>query len=107
MLRYGLSQYIDYEAGDWPVATLLANMISCLILGFLIGYQLKNELSSSLSLLLATGLCGGFSTFSTFSAEIFTNLQSGQHLLAFIYLAVSLAAGLACMMLGYWIITCR
>ncbi len=72
--RYGIALALKPYALQFPYATLCANILSCVLIGFLMA---KMELSSSYKLLLMTGFCGGFSTFSTFSAETFQLLQAG------------------------------
>jgi len=67
--RYGISKLLSGNHFDFPLATLLANIISCIILGYLFGVTLKAGLTNQAKLLWMTGFCGGFSTFSTFSLE--------------------------------------
>ncbi len=64
LCRYGLS--FLFPATVYPLATLAANVLACLLLGYLVGIDLQNN---TIKLLLATGFCGGFSTFSTFGKE--------------------------------------
>lgn len=76
LCRYGIATAMSQF--DFPYATLLANVLACVILGFMAGYCLKNDVSSSIRLLIMTGFCGGFSTFSTFTYETFSLLQQGK-----------------------------
>lgn len=70
ILRYLLSQIIHSEQGAFPVATFLTNVLGSLLIGVLIGILSKfAPTHAGLYLLLVTGFCGGFTTFSTFSNE--------------------------------------
>ncbi len=101
LLRYWIGMALKGQSLVFPWGTLTANAVSCVILGFLIGYNLKHELSTSSRLLLMTGFCGGFSTFSTFSGEAYLLLQDGKIKLALAYLAASLAIGLLGIIFGF------
>lgn len=92
----------------WPFklyyATLLVNIIGCLLIGFLIGYLQKNSSSNeSLKLLLITGFCGGFTTFSTFGLENFNLLQSQNYITSLIYIASSIIIGIAFVGVGIYL----
>ena len=98
--RYGIAVWLKPSEFIFPYATLLANIISCIVLGCLITLGQKSFFSSSTYLLLATGFCGGFSTFSTFTAETFALFENGQETLAFINIAASLLICLGAIFLG-------
>ena len=99
--RYGVGAYIlKSVAVRFPVATLMANALGCLLIGLLMGY-LSNRTASLWSLLLVTGFCGGFTTFSTFSNETFQYFRQGLYTLAIGYMALSLFLGLLMVSLGF------
>lgn len=102
MLRYALSRFNQHDSAGWftTTGTFAANMISCLILGALISYDSKNDLGLSGKLLLLTGFCGGFSTFSTFSYEILQYIQKGQTGIGVLYLIASVIISLGFIVLG-------
>lgn len=88
--RFSLSRVLEPYGFDFPYSTLLANVLSCFILGMLTGLNLKDAVPPSYRLLIATGFCGGFSTFSTFSNETLQLLQNGNALPAFLNIGGSL-----------------
>lgn len=97
--RYGVGRFFDSS----HYGTLTANIISCLILGFLIGISAQQLMKSEQRLLLMTGFCGGFSTFSTFSGELVQMYQNGQVVDAGLYMLGSIAAGIACILIGMFL----
>jgi fluoride exporter len=96
----GLGSVVRFGTGKWigtlhnqqfPYGTLVANIVACLILGFVIGMaDHKQLISPAARLFWAVGFCGGFSTFSTFSAETIALLQNGFHLSTVLYVIGSL-----------------
>jgi len=100
LCRYSIARLMLSYKLDFPLATFVANVISCIVLGYLIGLTLKDGLSENMKLLLMTGFCGGFSTFSTFSAESFQLLQNGNISTAMLYIGGSLVVCLVCIWLG-------
>ena len=90
MSRYAIWKLFEVFKFQLPYATFIVNMVSCLILGYFLGIQLKLDLSDNLRLLLLVGFCGGFSTFSTFGFETFQMLQNGNHGTAIMYILISM-----------------
>lgn len=98
--RYGIARWMINYKMDFPLATFTANIISCIILGYFIGLTLKGGFSDNQKLLLMTGFCGGFSTFSTFSAESFQLLQDGNIGTGLLYIGASVIVCLICVWVG-------
>ena len=102
--RYLVSLAMKGISKGFPWATLLVNLLGCLIIGLLWGFLSQNASeSTSWGLFLTVGLCGGFTTFSTFSKEALTMLQTGQIWGFASYIAISILAGIALVALGYYI----
>ena len=99
--RFGISLFMKNQGYVFPMATLLANALSCIVLGTLVGWTIKNGNTSDVQkYLLMTGFCGGFSTFSTFTNETFQLLQDGNLAFAFGNILVSLIVCLICIFIG-------
>ena len=98
--RWGLSLALQPLLPKFPLATLLANGLACMVMGALMGHQLAIGVVEQRRLLVAVGFCGGFSTFSTFTAETVQLWQGGQHSLAALNVLVSLLVCFFGLLLG-------
>jgi len=87
--RYGISIWFHENHLGFPTKTFLANLISCMILGLMMGLILRHEVDDKIKLFIMAGFCGGFSTFSTFSGEVFSLIEANQYAIAFAYVACS------------------
>ena len=96
VLRYTIS-LIPCKT-DFPFITLITNFIGALAIGFVIG--IVNEKSPNALLFWKTGVCGGFTTFSTFSLEAFTLFEKKMFFLGGLYVLLSVGLCLAGVLLG-------
>lgn len=98
MLRYAIS--LIPVRGSFPVLTLITNLLGALLIGLIAGAAEWTSPSPNLILFAKTGLCGGFTTFSTFSLESYTLLKAGQKGMAALYILLSVGLCLAGVWLG-------
>ena len=96
--RYGLGKTVSTVNLPWM--TLAINVVGSFILGFMLPFS--DRLALPVREGIAIGFCGGFTTFSTFSVEVFYNARHGDGGFALLYLAASIVGGLAAAALGYY-----
>jgi CrcB protein len=104
MLRY--ATYLFLNNKNFPLATLTVNIIGSFIIGLALALSVKDEnFLNNWKLFVATGVCGGFTTFSALSAENVALLQTGKYFIALAYIAASIILGIAAAWLGFKLIT--
>lgn len=105
VLRFMNSLFMSkFYPNTAAIGTLATNIIGCLLIGVLLGLSLKGELGSpEMKFLFVTGFCGGFTTFSAFSAESLQMIQQGQFLNAALYVSASLLIGIFATWLGLYL----
>lgn len=103
MARYALHLLISSKSPSvFPWGTFTVNIVGCLVIGILVGLESRHILiNDPLKWLLITGLCGGFTTFSTFSVEALGLLHQQQYLSFFAYTAGSVLLGILATFLSY------
>lgn len=102
VLRYTLSQFIQTKfLSAFPFGTLGVNIIGCFAIGLVFALSEKTNMSPEMRLFLATGLCGGFTTFSAFSNETFSLMRNGQLFYASAYITSSVLFGVFATYIGY------
>jgi len=102
ILRYLSSQLVQkYYNDHFPLATFTINVLGCLLIGVLIGYFSKTQiLQNDWKLLLITGFCGGYTTFSAFASENLNLINNNQIGLAVFYIALSVFLGIGAVWIG-------
>ena len=106
MLRYLVARITPAAAGcAFPTGTFVANVVGCLAIGIFYGLFDRGQLmNTQLKLFLTVGLCGGFTTFSTFMNENFQLVSRHDFMLAGLYAALSLLTGFGMLWLGQWLV---
>jgi CrcB protein len=88
-------------AVSFPWGTMAVNVVGCFLIGLLSGLSIGGQISPNTKLVLVTGFCGGFTTFSTFMNENLLLGRDGAMLSAALYTLLSLALGLVAVIIGY------
>lgn len=101
-MRYLVSKAIgSLVAIGLPLPTMIVNVVGCFLIGLWSGMASANNISPTAKLLLTTGFCGGFTTFSTFMNENLLLARGGQLVWALSYTILSLVLGLIALIVGY------
>jgi fluoride exporter len=104
MLRY--AAYLFITTKYFPAATLAVNILGSFIIGLVLALSVKDEtFLNNWKLFLATGICGGFTTFSAFSAENVALLQNEKYFIALLYIVLSIVLGIGAACLGFKLVT--
>ncbi|SEQ41829.1 camphor resistance protein CrcB [Hyunsoonleella jejuensis] len=105
VLRYVIGKYLNSTESGIPYGTFLANILGSLLIGIILGLAAKNDsLTQNQTLLLATGFCGGFTTFSTFAYENHVFLRSGDFTSFAIYTIASFIVGFLAVFAGMYLV---
>ncbi len=104
-LRYLISTFLSKSATNgFPYGTFIVNILGSLFIGVVLGYATKNQnITENHTLLLATGFCGGFTTFSAFAYENHLFLKSGDFMNFAIYTIASFAIGFLAIFAGMYL----
>ena len=101
LLRYLVGGAVQRTSDSgFPVGTMFVNVSGCFIIGVLVRQFLNMQLSPELRALLIVGFCGGFTTFSTFSAETLGLIEGGEYGRAAGYVVLSVTLCLAATLAG-------
>ena len=103
-LRYLVTITMDQYSKVLPFGTFIVNMLGCLLIGLILGYaQKENTLTSNQTLLLATGFCGGFTTFSAFANENLELIKNGELFNFSFYTVGSVLIGILAVFIGFYL----
>ena len=105
VLRFLIGKYLNSAETGIPYGTFVANILGSLLIGVILGLAVKNNtFTQSQTLLLATGFCGGFTTFSTFAYENHVFLKSGDFTSFAIYTIATFVIGFLAVFLGIFLV---
>lgn len=100
VLRYAISVWMTRANGAFPMATFAINIAGSFLIGLLARAFSAPDGNPVLRAALTIGFCGGFTTFSTFSAEVVTLMQEGRTARAMAYVVVSVVTGVLAVLAG-------
>jgi len=99
--RFLVALALPFIGTGFPFGTLAVNLAGCLLIGFISELSVTSSLvSPELRLLIATGFCGGFTTFSSYMYEIMSLLRDGEIFYSTLYLFGSIVGGIICLYFG-------
>ena len=104
-LRFGIGKYLNSAENSIPYGTFAVNILGSLLIGIILGLAAKNSnISQNTVLFLATGFCGGFTTFSAFAYENHVFLKSGDLGSFALYTFGTFIVGFAAVFFGLWLV---
>ncbi|QGU88749.1 fluoride efflux transporter CrcB [Erwinia sorbitola] len=106
VIRWLLAVRLNSLFPNLPPGTLLVNLVGGFIIGATVAWFVRHPgIDPAWKLLITTGLCGGMTTFSTFSLEVVTLLQAGNYLWAMVSVTVHVIGSLLMTFAGFWLIS--
>lgn len=104
ILRHIISRTFNNYFQHFYLGTFIVNVIGCLIIGLVLGLSLRNNyLTQNQTLLLTTGFCGGFTTFSSFALENHSLIKAHEIFHFSLYTISSITVGILAVLLGFWL----
>ena len=104
--RFLISRYFQFNSTSvFPWSTFIINIAGCLLIGLIYGISEKSDLlSPEIRLFMTVGICGGFTTFSTFSNDAFLLVREQEWIRFALYTSLSVFIGLMAVYAGRFII---
>ncbi len=101
-LRYLVGKWCSVIfSGTFPLGTFMVNMVGCFLIGLFCGFLEKSQIvTAGENLLLITGFCGGFTTFSSFANDMLAFSDKGEWLTFSVYLSLSIIFGILLVWVG-------
>lgn len=99
VMRYACTIILGNK--NFPINTLIVNLVGSFVIGFVMSYCSKHATANYWQLLLVTGVCGGFTTFSAFSYEVLMMLQQGKFVAAIAYIVISIIFSILFVAFGF------
>ncbi len=103
MARYGIALLPLKEPYAFPLKTFIVNIIGCFAIGCIVALSIRTQnLSPRAILFLKTGICGGFTTYSTFALETTNLFKTDNYGIAIAYVVLSLVIGIGAIYFAQW-----
>ncbi len=102
--RYMISTYLNKVHTSIPFGTLVVNVLGSLLIGSILGLLSKEMIPPHIAILIATGFCGGFTTFSSFAYENHALIKNGEFLYFISYSIASFGIGMIAVAIGLWMV---
>ena len=104
-IRHGMNIWVAHVLGThFPWHTFIINILGSLVMGLVAGWFIEHGDDGHLRLFLATGILGGFTTFSAYSLDAVLLWERNEHLLAALYVGGSVVGAIGALMLALWIV---
>jgi len=105
IMRYVLSSFVQAKFYSiFPIGTLIVNIIGCFFIGLVFAMAERSQIAPETRFFLATGILGGFTTFSAFSNETLGLLREGMYGMAVGYVTAALVLGIIATWIGYMLL---